>query len=325
MDFGAIKARLRGPVALAMMPFRDDLSLDANALREQVQHMVRGGLGSGGRGVIIGPSGTGEYVTLSADEHRQVVEAQVEAADGQLPVVAGVAHTDVREAIALTRRSLAAGADAVMITPPFYYRLADDAYEDWVKRVVDATDAPVMLYSQHWREDLRSGVTLDQLARFADIPNVISIKYGAPAVFYEMIPALRTWGRRFSFIDNSLGHTATIGHIHGSSGYIAGPAAWWPEFELRYWDLLEAGTYGEAERYHAKLAPYMQFFLGEEFPGSDRPYFFGAAVIKASFEYVGLYGGPVRPPFHALTIAQRAELADILEILGAPRGASVPV
>jgi 4-hydroxy-tetrahydrodipicolinate synthase len=324
MDLGAIKKRLRGPVALAMMPFRDDLSLDTDALRRQIRHMVDGGLGSGGRGVVIGPSGTGEYVTLDAGEHRRVVEAQVEAAAGRLPVVAGVAHTDIREAIALTRQSLVVGADAVMLTPPYYYRLDDDSYEDWVKRVVDATDAPVMLYSQHWREDLGSGVTLEQLARFADIPNVISIKYGAPAVFYEMIAALRDFGSRFAFIDNSLGHTATIGHIHGSSGYIAGPAAWWPEFELRYWDLLEAGQYGEAERYHAQLAPYMQFFLGEEFPGSERPYFFGAAVIKATFEYVGLYGGPVRPPFHELTGSQRAELAGILDALGVPRLAPVP-
>jgi hypothetical protein len=67
-----------------------------------------------------------------------------------------------------------------------------------------------------------------------------------------------------------------------------------------------------------------QFFLGEEFPGSERPYFFGAAVIKATFEFVGLYGGPVRPPFHELTAAQRAELAGILEALGVPRLAPVP-
>ena len=263
-------------------------------------------------------------MTLNPHEHLLMVETEVEAAEGKLPVVAGVAHTDVREAIALTRQSMAAGADAVMITPPYYYRLDDDSYEDWVMRVVDATDAPVMLYSQHWREDLKSGVTLDQLARFAGMPNVISIKYGAPATFYEMIPALRDFGVRFAFIDNSLGHTATVGHMHGSSGYIAGPAAWWPEFELQYWDMLEAGSYGNAERYHAKLASYMQFFLGEEFPGSDRALFFGAAVIKATFEYVGLYGGPVRPPFHELTPAQRVELAGILDALGAPRGTPVP-
>ena len=42
MDFGAIKARLRGPVALAMAPFHDDLSLNTDALREQVRHMVDG-------------------------------------------------------------------------------------------------------------------------------------------------------------------------------------------------------------------------------------------------------------------------------------------
>jgi 4-hydroxy-tetrahydrodipicolinate synthase len=249
----------------------------------------------------------------------------VEAAAGRLPIVAGVASNDIRVAVGLARQSMDAGATAVMVSPPSYYRMDTDSYERWLRAVADEVPAPIMVYAQQWRADIRSGLSLGQLDALASIPNVISIKYGSPAVFHEMITALDRHSARFAFIDNSLGYTFTIGHMHGSSGYIAGPAAWWPEFELRYWDMLEAGNYREAETFHSQLAPYMQFFMGDEFPGSDLPFYFGSAVIKATFEYVGLYGGPVRPPFRELTADQKADLSAILTRLGTPQRVAVAV
>jgi len=237
-------------------------------------------------------------------------------------VVAGIGTCDLRVAIDLGRASLDAGAACVMLTPPFYYALNDNTYVEWVEAIAAKVPAPIMIYSQPWRAGMGTAVTLPQLDKLAKIPQVVSIKYGSPQQYHEMITALHRHADRLAFIDNSLGFTFTVGHMHGSSGYIAGPAAWWPDFELTYWDLLEAGRYREAELHHARIAPYMNFFMGDEFPGSDYPKFFGASVIKASYEYVGLYGGPVRPPFHALTQDQEQELFRILSEVGARRNAA---
>ena len=103
---------------------------------------------------------------------------------------------------------------------------------------------------------------------------------------------------RFAFIDNSLGFTSVVSHMHGATGHISGPVTWWPEFELRFFDLMEEGQYAEADRWHARLAPYMAWHHGEHW--ESQRYVFDAAVVKASLEYVGLHGGPVRPPFRAL-------------------------
>ena len=314
MDFEAARKEIRGPAALAMVHFNDDFSLDLGALEDNISWMIDGGLGTG-RGFVISPSGTGELLHLTKSEHQLVVKATVRAADGKLPVVAGVASTNLHEAIDLTRTAQDAGAQHVMLAPPFYYRLDDDSFLAWVTAVSEAVpDIALMLYDQPWRAGLATNLNLPLIERMADIPNVVSLKYGSPATFVAMITAIPNFKDRFAFIDNSLGFTSTVGHIHGGSGFIAGPAGWWPEFELEYWDLLEAGHYAEADRFHARLAPYMYYFMGEEFTdGEDYPYHFGSSLIKASLEFVGLKGGVVRPPFQALGDAAKKELFRIME------------
>ena len=51
-----------------------------------------------------------------------------------------------------------------------------------------------------------------------------------------------------------------MAHMHGGTGFISGPASWWPEFELEFFDLMEKGEYAEAERWRARLAPYVELF-----------------------------------------------------------------
>ena len=135
-----------------------------------------------------------------------------------------------------------------------------------------------------------------------------------------MAPALERYSKRFVLIDNSLGLTATVGHMHGGTGFISGPTTWWPEVALEYWDLLEAGKYQEADKFHARLVRYMRWFADDEFSGYF--YFFNASTIKASVEFVGLYCGPVRPPFRELGLVQKEEIFALLERIGGPRNAA---
>ncbi len=77
---------------------------------------------------------------------------------------------------------------------------------------------------------------------------------------------------------------------------------------------MESGAYAEADRWHSRITPYMHFHQGEEFEGSSQ--FFAASLIKSCMEYVGLYGGPVRPPFRALTPRQKDQLFRVLDDMG---------
>jgi dihydrodipicolinate synthase/N-acetylneuraminate lyase len=320
MNWAEIKQELSGPAVLVMAPFRQDLSLDLEALRRNVRYLADKGL-TKGRGFVIVPCGTGEYVTLSKEEHRQMVEVAVQATDGELPVVAGVGTCNFKEAIELAENAQQAGAKCVMVPPPFYYTLSEDDFYEWYRLLAENLEVGIMVYDQNWRSELGTGIVLPVMERLTKLPSLISMKYGSPSQYMDMVVALDRYSERFAFIDNSLGFTSTVGHMHGAAGFISGPASWWPEFELRYWDLLEAGEYQEADKWHLKLAPYMRFFTGDEFGGEY--HFFHAATVKASLEYVGLYGGPVRPPFRELTSDQKEQVFAVLDQIGAEKDAAV--
>ncbi|MEP0763825.1 MAG: dihydrodipicolinate synthase family protein [Chloroflexota bacterium] len=312
MDWDAVKDVIRGPAALQMPPFNDDLSLNVAELKKIIRRLYDAGFRRR-RGFIICPSGTGEFMSLTLDEHVQMVKAAVEATDGELPVVAGMATARLHEAIEMAQALKNAGATALMVPPPFYYMLDEDSFFTWYQRLTSAVEIGVMIYDQTWRK-LGTGVSLGMMERLATLPNLISLKYGNWVTYTDLLVALQRFSRRFAFIDVSLALTATISHIHGAQGYIAGPATVWPEFELHRWDLMEAGQYVEAERFGARLVPFMHRYLtGDEFGGDF--VFHDGATFKAMLEYVGLYGGPVRPPFRALNQKEKDDLFAMLDTI----------
>lgn len=96
-------------------PFDDDGDLDLDSLATLVDHLVHAGVD----GMV--PCGTtGEFASLTDEERRRVVETVVDAADGRVPVTAGVGGTAVDDVRAHIRDAEAAGADSVLVPQPYY-------------------------------------------------------------------------------------------------------------------------------------------------------------------------------------------------------------
>ena len=94
MKGGRDEGKLRGPTVIAMTPFKDNYELNLEALQENTQFIIDGGIGNGKGGSILYPCGNGEYASLSPKEKRMVVKAAVEAAGDGMPIVAGCEGTD---------------------------------------------------------------------------------------------------------------------------------------------------------------------------------------------------------------------------------------
>ena len=73
---------------------------------------------------------------------------------------------------------------------------------------------------------------------------------------------------------------------------------------------MEAGKYAEADRQHSRLASCMEWF------GGGLTTVHRAAIVKASMEYVGLHGGPLRPPFRSMSAGEKEALFSVLDQLG---------
>jgi len=310
MNIEKVKQEIKVPASLIMLPFKNDLELDIDNLKNNLQYTLDEGMGNG-RGFWIVPCGTGEYLNITSDEHKSIVETANEIGKGKIPIVAGCAGINIKEVISLINQSEEAGADYVMVPPPYYDAIDEESIYEWYRILAESTNLGLVIYDQSWRIGLGTNLTLPLIDKLSKIDQVVSLKYGSPNIFNDTIVALEEFSSRFAFIDNSLGYLASVSSMHGATGWISGPSSWWPEFELQILDHLESGNYKEADKQHAIITPYMAKFHGEFWKASK--YWHNGAIIKASLEYVGLYGGPVRPPFRELNKSEKNELFAIMD------------
>jgi dihydrodipicolinate synthase/N-acetylneuraminate lyase len=318
MDFNAVRQSLRGPGALISTIFRDDFELKPDGIENNVRAIIERGFGTTG-GFLVAPCGDGEYVTLTPEETGQVVAAARRGSDGKLPIVAGVHSADLRVAQRAAQAARDAGAVAVMLAPPSYYALNREAIIDWYERFARSVDIGIMLYEQGFRGPaVNSGMNADLVGRLLELPSVVAIKHIGIFAVADEFTILDRHHKKLAYIDSSGGYATTAGHMHGAAGWVTELAPIWPEFEMKYWDLLEKGDYKAAQLHRHRMAPLFQFVF--DHPSTTTAYSW-ITVIKAALEYVGLEGGPVRPPFRALDAAEKKEVFDLLASLGVPKGA----
>ena len=99
---------------------------------------------------LVPTGSTGEFTSLTPAEHRRVIEVYVEAAAGRVPVIAGVGTLTTQGTVELAQFAEKAGADAVMVVPPFYDPLDFDSLKAFLTAVSDAISVPIVS-AQHPR------------------------------------------------------------------------------------------------------------------------------------------------------------------------------
>src|SRR3972149_6526328 len=152
-------------------PFREDESLALDQLQRNLERWNQTGLA----GYVVGGS-NGEFVYLSVEERLEVVRAARAAIPRNRLLIAGSGMESTRQTIALYEGMAAAGADAVIVVAPSYYRGRMDAqaYERHYRQVSQASPVPVLLYSV----PANTGIELPASAviTLAAEPNIVGIK-----------------------------------------------------------------------------------------------------------------------------------------------------
>lgn len=101
---------------------------------------------SGVSGLVVNAS-TGEAPYLTRGEKRRIIEYALERVSGKCKVFAGTAALSTQETIDLTGDALDAGAEAALITTPFFYRPSNQELTQYFVDIMDAVDMPVILYN----------------------------------------------------------------------------------------------------------------------------------------------------------------------------------
>lgn len=135
------------PLALTgvVPPLVTPLDADGEVDRGSLERLVAFQLDAGVDGVFVGGS-SGEIALLDTAQRREVVEVTVGAVAGAVPVLAGAIATGTRPVIEHARQAAELGADAVVVTPPFYVAPHPAEIVEHFRRVTAAVDVPVVAY-----------------------------------------------------------------------------------------------------------------------------------------------------------------------------------
>jgi len=285
MDPNRIHEWLRGPMVAVATPFTEDHELDVDALRDNIRLMVDRGVKTGQGTLLVGGAG-GEHPVLNVEERKVVMTASLEAANGEVPVLTSIQHTDVRATVEMARHAEAVGVQGGQLGPAYYYESTEDDVRRLFEHVSGQTDLTLMIYHTWWDGLVMSPELLRDLAA---IPSVRALKWSHPedGPYRE---GLMEFAGKLATIDNSNNHV--LSHMYGATGFITHLSGFWPEYPLEIWNLLEAKDY---DGVRDRLAAFKWKWLTwrnkvGELTGGEGPF------IKAAMEAVGLKAGPPRLP-----------------------------
>jgi len=123
-------------------PFNKKGEIQYNAIEKLIEYWVKTGLS----GMVVNAS-TGEAPYLSKTEKRELIEYVVEKVDGRFRVFAGTGSMSTRDTIELTQEAKEAGAEAALVTTPFFFKPSGDEIYNHFIDLMNAVDLPVILYN----------------------------------------------------------------------------------------------------------------------------------------------------------------------------------
>jgi 5-dehydro-4-deoxyglucarate dehydratase len=293
---------LDGVLFFPVTPFDDNGEVDLTRLAEHVAKGVDAGPG----GVFIA-CGTGEFHALEAVEFAGIVRTAVEATGGRVPVYAG-AGGSVAQAKIFAMTAADAGADGLLLLPPYLVTMPQRGLVDYTREVAGATDLPVIVYN---RGNARySEASAIEVAHF---PNVVGFKDGTgdvdmvARIVRAVTDALEPTGKPFQFF-NGLPTAEVSQQAYRAIGvtlYSSATFAFAPELALAFYEALERDD-------EALTAALLRDFFHPLVRLRDTVPGYAVSLIKAGVSMEGVAAGPVRPPLIMPSPEDLDALADII-------------
>ena len=266
-------------------------SVDIDALRRLVDWQIE----SGTHGLI--PLGsTGEFLSVSDEERKQIVETVVEAANGRVPVLIGTADEWTDKAVRFSVEAQANGADGLMIISPYYSSPTEDELFEHFRRISDAVSIPVMVYNNPntANVDLRP----EFVARLGKLENVRYIKESSGDI--SRVREIHRIGDRVSAF---AGYHPFESLAAGAKGYVSVIGNFLPAESAAICDLMDEGRRDEALHLYNRMIPLLNAIAGDKY----------VSATKCAMAAVGMPVGEPRPPRLALPEEDAMRLHALIE------------
>ena len=272
--------KLHGVITSMLTPFTQGGALDEETLAGELEHQLRCGVD----GLCV-LGGTGESLSLSAEERLRVVETAVGVVAGRVPVIVGCFAPQEAELIAFARAAHDRGASAMMLTPPPFYKVTAFHFQRLLERISAACDIPLVLYNAPRRAGVR--LTSGEVCGLVrDVPAVVGVKDATGDVpdLARLAYGLELRCGLLQGLDDVFLPSLAA----GASGGILALASVLPERFVAMYRGWKSGDVQNALALQMSVLPLMQVVNSEPMP----------VLVKEAMAAVGRPMGPTRPPLY---------------------------
>lgn len=164
------RINLRGVGVALITPFREDESVDYEALIRIVDYQIQNNIDYL---VVLGT--TGETPTLTEDEKKKIIEVVVYQVGGRIPIVLGLGGNNTRAIVEKLKTDSFEGIDAILSVVPYYNKPSQEGIYQHYKAIAEASKLPIILYNVPGRTGVN--MTAETTLRIAnEFKNVVAIK-----------------------------------------------------------------------------------------------------------------------------------------------------
>src|ERR1700724_679757 len=245
---------------------------------------------------------TGEFAYLDRDQRTSVVRTTIYAAQGGVPVLAGVVSTSTADAVAQAKAYERLGPNGLLAILEAYFPLTEAQVESYFRAIADAVDIPVVIYTNPQFQ--RSDLSLDCIARLSAHPRIRYIK-DASTNTGRLLSIMNRCGDSIRVFSASA-HIPAAVMLIGGVGWMAGPACIIPRQSVALYDLCKAKRWDEALTLQRKV-----WRVNEAFARYNL-----AACIKTGRSIQGYDIGAPIPPQAALSADERKAVEAVLREIG---------
>ncbi|MDB5598955.1 MAG: hypothetical protein JWN71_999 [Xanthobacteraceae bacterium] len=291
---------LKGVMQAPVTPLNDDFSLDVEGFERMVDFHIRHGAPA-----IAWPHHKAESLNLTIEERKLGAEAAVRAAAGRVPVSIFISALSMEDSLDLARHAQKAGADAILVITPYFWKPTPEAIYDYVVEVGTSIDLPLLTYNSPGH---LAGVefTGDLTRRLIEkLPNFIGMKDASfhSEKFLEISRVARQMRPGFAMIT---GVEFLLPSIPlGGAGSFSAAGAISPHLCNELYNSCATGDWPKARECQYKITQLWHLFR-EQYPSS----------LKGGMVMMGRSVGPTRAPLPTATKERQAYIRTQLEELG---------
>ena len=293
MHPNTLRNRLSGVIAFPVTPFKEDLSLDLPGLHHNLTKLLEHPIAA-----VVAAGGTGELYSLTPPEYARVIELTTLAVEDRVPVVAGVGF-GLRLGVEMAQAAEKAGADGILVFPPYYPHAEEDGLFEYYRAIADATRLGLVIYSRDW-----ATFTPSMVERLTTIPSLVAWKDGQGDI-RRLQAIINRVGDRLHWIGGAGDDMVAAYYSIGIRAFTSSIATVAPRLSLKLHELAAAGD-------HEALRELLDECVVPLYAIRARRKGYEVSTMKAMMDMVDLNGGPVRPPLVNVTTAEEDELRTIL-------------